>query len=153
METTTHTPDTVPSTSTLTEPRAGVARLGWWRAAGLAVVAAVAVNLVILAIGTAADASFVVVDNGDPADVTAALIVAATAIPLAVGFLVAALLARRRPGWVRPLALVAAAFAVVSIASPFAADTDSGTAAALAVMHLVVGAAYVGGTEAARARA
>jgi hypothetical protein len=39
------------------------------------------------------------------------------------------------------------------VAGPFAADTDGGTAAALAVMHLVVGAAYVAGTEAARARA
>ena len=149
METITQTPDTVPSSPA----RSGAARLGWWRASGLAVVAAVAVNLLILAIGTAADASFVVVDNGDPADVTAPLIVAATVVPLVAGFLVAALLARRRPGWVRPLALVAAAFAVLSVAGPIAADTDGGTVAALAVMHLVVGAAFVGGTEAARARA
>ena len=150
METITPTTDT-PTTTPATDKRA--ARLGWWQASGLALVAAIAVNLVILAIGTAADASFVVVDNGDPADVTALVVVAATAIPLVAGFLVAALLARWRPRWVRPLALVAAAFAVVSIAGPFVADTDTGTAASLAVMHLVIGAAYLGGTEAARARA
>jgi Family of unknown function (DUF6069) len=152
METTTQTTDTILSTSTRATRPSG-ARLGWWRASGLAIVAAVAVNLVILAIGTAADASFVVVDNGDPADVTALVVAAATAIPLLAGFLVAALLARWRPRWVRPLALVAAAIAVVSVAGPFAADTDTGTAAALALMHVVVGAAYLGGTEAARPRA
>jgi hypothetical protein len=144
MDITTHTAETA----------AGPARrLGWWQAGGLALLVATAANLVILAIGTAADASFVVVDGGEPADVGAGVVVGATAIPLVLGFLVAALVGRWRPGLVRPLAMVAAVFAVVSMAGPFAADTDTGTAAALAVMHLVVGAAFLGSTEAARTAA
>jgi hypothetical protein len=128
-------------------------RLGWWWAGGLAVVASVVANLAILGIGTLADASFVVVDNGDPADVDVAAVLFASIVPLAAGFVVAALLDRWRPGLVRPLGIVVAALAVVSVAGPFAADTDTGTAVALAVMHLVVGAAYLGGIEAARHRA
>lgn len=144
MDITTHTADTA----------AGPARrLGRWQAGGLALLVAIAANLVILAIGTAADATFVVVDGGEPADVDAGVVVGATAIPLVLGFLVAALVGRWRPGLVRPLAIVAAVLAVGSMVMPFAADTDSGTAAALAVMHLVVGAAFLGGTEAARTAA
>ena len=141
MDIITHTADTA----------AGPApRLGRWQAGGLALLVAIAANLAILAIGTAADASFVVVDGGEPTDIGAGAVIAATVIPLVLGFLAAALVGRWRPGLVRPLAIVAAAFAVVSVAGPFAADTDTGTAAGLAVMHLVVGAAFLGGTEAAR---
>lgn len=39
-----------------------------------------------------------------------------------------------------------------SAAGPLTADTDGGTAAALAVMHAVVAAAYVLGLEVARRR-
>ena len=143
MDITTHTADTA----------AGPARrLGMVAGRGTPLLVAIAANLVILAIGTAADASFVVVDGGEPADVAAGVVVGPRPSRWSSG-------SRRRPhrevaaGLVRPLAIVAAVFAVVSMVGPFAADTDSGTAAALAVMHLVVGAAFLGGTEAARTAA
>jgi putative copper export protein len=117
------------------------------RRAALFAAAAVAVNLLLLGLGTLAGGSFLVppfAAGGAEVQVGVGPVVVATLLGLAVGFAVAAVLvARRAARAVRLAQLVGAVLAVLSIVGPLTADTDATTRVALALMHVVCGAAYV----------
>ena len=118
--------------------------------AALPVAAAIAANVAVFAVGKAADASFVVAGRnaGDaPMEIGVAAVVFASLLPLVIGVVLTAWAARRRPTAARRLRMAAGVLTVVSLAAPLTADTDGGTRAALALMHLVVGAGYLVATR------
>lgn len=120
------------------------------------VAAAAAVNAALLAAGRAAGASFVVPARGR-ADAVMQIgivpVLASTLLPLAGGLLVAALVARRLPRALVALRTTAAVVTVASLVVPLSTDTDAGTRVVLAVMHLVVGAAFLAATRTGRSDA
>lgn len=114
------------------------------------VLAAVGANIAVFAVGRAGDASFVVAgrdSDAAPMVINAAIVAVSTLVPLVVALLATALIARRWPRAVARLRIVAMVLTVLSVAGPLTADTDTATRLLLAVMHLVVGAAYVAATR------
>jgi hypothetical protein len=69
-----------------------------------------------------------------------------------VGVLLAASLGRLRVWMLRTGQVVGGLLALLSVAGPMMAVTDSGTRIALALMHVVVGVAAVAALEAIRRR-
>lgn len=130
-------------------PHAGVT---WLQAGALGTAAAVGASLAAFVVARAADASMVVIDAGSAHEVTAGSVVVAAAAPVVLGTVLAALAAMRWFAVTRVAQIVGGGFGLVSAAGPLTADTDGGTAAALAVMHVVVAAAYVLGLEVAHRR-
>lgn len=129
-------------------------RRGRWRAIttiAAATVAAIVTNLLVLLAGRVADASFVLDDRGTPHVVTALDVVVAS-WPMVVGMALAVALARWRSWFLRVGQVLGGGLALLSVAGPMLALTDPGTRLALALMHLVVGAAVVIGLEAIRRR-
>jgi hypothetical protein len=127
----------------------------WWHAATAVVAAAVAaivVNELVMLVGRAAGASFVLDDRGTPHVVTAVDVVVAT-WPMVVGTALGILLARWRTWFLRVAQVVGGGLALLSVAGPLLAVTDSGTRLALAFMHVVVGAAAVLALEVVHRRA
>jgi hypothetical protein len=110
------------------------------RAVGIAAAA----NLVIYVVARAAGASLAVPDLGGPGPevITLVPVLVMTALPLALGFALAVLLARsgRSVAW---LGWVGVAVAVLSLGPFLQEGWDGATVLALAPMHLVVGAAYL----------
>lgn len=123
--------------------RAPAHGLSWWQAIGIGVVAATVVNLLILAIGRAAGASFEVIDAGAVHAVTAGGVITSSVVPLLAGAVLAVLLALWWPGFVRLAQVVGGGLALLTVAGPLMADTDTGTQVALAAMHVVAGVAVV----------
>ncbi len=116
-----------------------------------AAVGAVAVNAAIYGLGRAAGLSFVASTTASgPQHILLQHVVSLTLMTFAVG-LVAALIADklRRPG-LRALQAVGAVVAVVSIVMDLSIDSTVAAKATLALMHLVVGAAYVAALDIAR---
>lgn len=107
--------------------------------------AALVTNLVVLGLGRALGASFTLPSLGDTTtEVSVTAVLLATVASLAVGIGAAAFfLARQAPRGIRILQVIGGVIAVVSVASPAVADTDTATKVALSVMHLVVGSAYI----------
>jgi hypothetical protein len=126
--------------------------LTWLQAGALGTAVSLTVNLVVLAVARAADATMVVDDGGTLHEVLASDVVTASAVPLVVGTVVVALVALRWLGMVRLAQIVSAGFTLLSLAGPLTAETDGGTAATLATMHVVTGVAFVGALEVARRR-
>ncbi|GEK21878.1 DUF6069 family protein [Cellulomonas xylanilytica] len=110
-----------------------------WAVVGGAVVLAVAVNLVIYAVGRAAGATFDFTASTGPATVSAVTVAGFTALPLLVGLTLVALL-RRRWSWVLPTALVVAP--VLAVGTIFLmtvpADLDTASTVTLACCHLAL---------------
>ncbi len=117
--------------------------LNWWQAIAAAAVVATIVNLLILLIGRAAGASFELVDGAGLHAVTAVGVITSSAVPLVIGTLLATLLGLWRPGFIRAAQVVGGGLALLSVAGPMMADTDTGTQLALAAMHVIVGVAVV----------
>lgn len=124
--------------------------LAWWQAGLAGILVAAVANLVIYAIGRGAGASFDVVDRNTEFTVNAGTVLMFTAVPMALGFVLAVVASRRWPWALRAGEAIGIALALVTIALPFAADTDGGTQAALAVMHVGVAAGLVLAFEAYR---
>jgi len=124
----------------------------WLRAGAVAVAASAVGNLAVLGVAELGDASLVVTDSGTAHDIAAGGVVGASVVPVVVGIALVALIALRWIGVVRLAQVVGGAFALLSVGGPLAADTDGGTSVALAVMHVVTGAAFVAGLELARRR-
>ena len=116
-----------------------------------AAVGAILTCWVVMVVGHAAGASFVLDDRGTPHVVRAVDVVVAT-WPMVVGVLLAAVLGRRRAWLLRAGQAVGGGLALLSVAGPMMAVTDSGTRIALALMHVVVGVAAVAALEAIRRR-
>ena len=127
------------------------------RPAITATAAELAGNLALLVAGRAAGASFAVPDRGEPGalmQIGPGAVALSTLLPLVVGLGVAALVTRRWPRTAVALKALAVFITLASIGMPLGADTDTGTRILLAVMHLVVGGAYlatVRGTRSASA--
>ncbi len=129
-----------------------------------AVLTAVVADLALLAAGSAAGASFLVPERGgsgaDAAsragagtvEVGVAAVVVSTVVPLVVGLAVTALAARRLPRAVPVLRLLALVVTLVSLVVPLTLQTDVTTRGLLALMHLVVGGAYLAATRPAAVR-
>ncbi|MGH3912832.1 MAG: DUF6069 family protein [Pseudonocardiaceae bacterium] len=126
--------------------------LSWWQAITAGTVAAVVANLVILFIGRAAGASFVVVDGTTLHEVAVTGVILATVPPLVVGTVLATLLAHWWPWVLRLAQIIGGGFALLTVAGPVMADTDGGTQLALALMHVVLAVAVVVSLEAIRRR-
>ncbi|MDV6012491.1 hypothetical protein F8178_08385 [Haloechinothrix sp. LS1_15] len=118
-------------------------RFSWWQAILGGVAIAVLANLGVLAIGLAAGASFVYVDEGTTNTVSEVDVILSSAIPLTAGTLLAALVARWWPVVLRLAQIVGAGLALATIAGALAAETDSGTRIALAAMHVVIAVVVV----------
>jgi hypothetical protein len=103
----------------------------------VAVAAAVVVNLIVYAVGRAAGGTFRFTSAGRPAEVDALTVAGFTALPLAVGLTLVAVLARRLR-WVTPAALVIGpALAVITIlVMTVPADLDRTSTVTLALCHL-----------------
>ena len=116
------------------------------RPAVTAAAAALAGNLALLVAGRAAGASFTVPDRGGPGalmQVGPGAVALSTLLPLVVGLGVTALVVRRWPRTTVALKVIAVVITLASLGLPLGADTDTGTRILLAVMHLVVGGAYL----------
>jgi len=113
------------------------------RAAGLAAIVAVVVNLVIFGIGKALDVDFVAVPTGDGGDHgRPAAVALLTVVPLIVGGLLLAALGRRGAGAWNVLAWVGLALGVVSVVAPLDAAVETSTGVALALMHVATGVTW-----------
>ena len=120
------------------------------RTAVTATVSAAVVNLALLPLGEAAGASFLVPQRGQDGAVVQigpGAVLLSTVLPLAVGLVVTALVARRWARAAHLLRSLAIVVTVVSLAAPLATETDTSTRLMLAVMHLVVGGAYLAATR------
>jgi hypothetical protein len=142
----------VPATAGSTRPTRVVATWRYVLATTVAAaVGAIVVCWVVMLAGQAAGASFVLDDRGTPHVVRAVDVVVAT-WPMVVGVLLCALLGRVRAWLLRAGQAVGGLLALLSVAGPVMAVTDSGTRIALALMHVVVGVAAVVALELIRRR-
>jgi ABC-type transport system involved in cytochrome c biogenesis permease subunit len=125
------------------EPTPAVHRRPWLVIPVGAAVVALA-NVVVFALGRLAGASFVLYDDpAAPHAVGLVDVLVSSVVPLVLGTGFAVLLGRWWRHALRAGQVVGAGLAVLSTAGPLTALTDTGTAAALAVMHLLVGVAVV----------
>lgn len=116
-----------------------------WRPGAIAAALATAVNLVILGVGRVAGIS-PIVSFGPGAmstEVGAFEVIVNTLVPFGLGLLLTALVVRRRPHRLRTMQMVAAVIAAVSLIPPLTVDAQIATRIMLAVMHVVVGAAFL----------
>lgn len=113
------------------------------------VAAAVAVNLILWLIGMAAGATFTYLSNGETFTSTPILVIAETAVPLAVGLTLATLTAAKWPRIIPAAQMIGVLLATVTAAGALLTDFDS-TAShlSLALMHVVVAAAVFLGLRA-----
>ncbi len=116
-------------------PRSGLLRIG---SAG-AVVAA-AVNAAIYGLGRAAGVAYVVTPTSR---VSVVDVVVLSLVWFAIGLVAAAVATRWGGRAVRVLQIVGTVVAVASISTDLTIDGTTSAKATLALMHLVVGAAYV----------
>ncbi len=111
---------------------------------------ALVVNLALLRAGDLAGASFLVPDRsaeGALMQVGLVPVVLSTLVPLAAGLVLTALIRARWPRALPALHALAVLVTLASLAMPLSTGTDTGTRVVLAVMHLVVGAAYLAATR------
>lgn len=134
-----------------TNRRATPATLAVGAAVGAA--AAVVANLVVFAIGSIG-APLEVVMTGDTtaSELPAAAVIGASIAPIVVGAVGLWIFERFLANGFRIWAVTAGVLAVVSIAAPAGLDVSTESKVALAVMHLVVGAAAIAGQLLARRR-
>jgi uncharacterized membrane protein YhaH (DUF805 family) len=107
------------------------------------IAAAVALNLVVYVVGSAAGATWLA--NGQT--ITWIPVVVATVVAMSLGWGVTALLSRRWSDARRVLAWVGLALAVVSAPAPLFAADDAPTRWALAAMHVVSGIVWFVGVR------
>ena len=134
------------------DTRPATRRRPWQVILATAAVTALA-NAVVFALGTLAGASFVVYDDSAvPHAVGLVDVLVMSVVPLALGAGLAVLLQRWWRHALLAAQIVGASLAVVSVAGPLAARTDTPTMVALAIMHLLVGVAVVAALAPLRAR-
>ncbi len=124
-----------------------------WRAGLAAAGIAMAANLAVFAIARAAGTSFRVHFAAHQAatSVAAGHVLGASLSALAIGTAVTALWLRRLNHGLAAAQGIGAVIALLSLAIPLGVHADPGTKAALAVMHLVAGTAFVMAIGRARA--
>jgi hypothetical protein len=124
------------------------------RVAVIGALAATVANVALWVSGRAADVSFLVSPLVGPPvmQVGVVSVVLTTLLAFAAGWAILALAVRRSRRWVHLVMAAAAVVAVVSAAGPLSAAQDTATAALLAAMHLVTGAAFIAAAARVRAR-
>jgi hypothetical protein len=105
---------------------------------GLAALAALAANLAVYAVASAADATWL----ADGLTVSWYLVAFATAVSMLLGAVVTRLLARKWAAAPRWLAWIGLAVGLVTVPSPFLSSSNAATALALAAMHAITGVAW-----------
>src|SRR5690606_36224740 len=106
----------------------------WLRAGALAAAAPVVGHLAVLGIAHVGDASLAVTDGGTIHDIAAGGVVGASLVPVVAAVALVAVAALRWFGVVRLAQVVGGTSALLSVAGPLAADTDTGASIALAAM-------------------
>jgi len=110
----------------------------------VAVVAVVAVNLLIYALGRACGGAFTYIQTGKATRVDVVAVTVMSAGPLAIGLTLTAWLTRRWQLLMTPAKIVASVLAISTVwAMTVPAGFDSTSTLCLAAMHLVVAAAFV----------
>jgi hypothetical protein len=145
-----NTTSTISSSPLDATPRSRSTR---WVAA-IGALAGTIANVALWLGGRAADVSFLVSPLVGPPTMQVGVVAVAltTLLAFAAGWAVLVLAARRSRRWVHIVMAAAAVFAVVSAAGPLSAAQDTATAALLAAMHLVTGAAFLAAAARVRAR-
>jgi len=121
----------------------------FWLAGLVGAAVAAVVNLVVFALGRAADVPFVVTGNGSTTQIGAGPVAFVSVLSLLVGTVFAVLLARRGSRARRLAQAIGAAVALVSIAGPATQADEASTAVLLAAMHVIAGVVYVAAVEVA----
>lgn len=126
-------------------PAAAAARRQRVRRAGIVILAAAAADLLVLGTASLAGADLVAAGppGTEPMRIGVAAVLVSTVAPLLLGGIAHALVGRRWPRMGRVLRWTAVVVAIGSIAAPLGAAHDLATAAALAIMHVVVAAAWL----------
>lgn len=112
----------------------------------IATTGALAGNLALLAGGQAAGVRFAVTsqsESGSLLQIGVGAVALSTLLPLVAGLGAAAVLVHRWPPTRLGLTALAVVITFASLGMPLSAAADTGTGILLAVMHLVVGGAYV----------
>lgn len=122
----------------------------WWQAITVGVIVSVVANVVVFIAGKAAGASFLLIDNGSPHQIVAVDVVISAAAPLAIGTALAVLMSRWWQPVLRVAQVIAAVLALLTIAGPAMAETDTATLVSLGLMHVLAGAAAVAVLEVIR---
>ncbi|MFE3458703.1 DUF6069 family protein [Nocardiopsis aegyptia] len=126
----------------------------WYLALPVAVAAVTAANLVLLGVGHLLGASMAHPDPaGDIVAVEAGGVAFMSAVPFAVGAGAAVLLSLAWKGFVRVGQITGTVLAAASTVMPLFAQTDAGTIAVLALMHVTLAPAVWFGLGAVRRRA
>ncbi len=125
-------------------------RMTWWQAITVGVIVSVVANVVVFIAGKAAGASFLLIDNGSPHQIVAVDVVISAAAPLAIGTALAVLMSRWWQPVLRVAQVIAAVLALLTIAGPAMAETDTATLVSLGLMHVLAGAAAVAVLEVIR---
>jgi hypothetical protein len=116
-------------------------------------VAATVVNSLIYAVGRAADVTYLVdVTSHGPQNVRLQDVVSLSLMSFVLGIIAAAVATKLRRPSLRTMQVIGAVLAVVSTWGDFVIDGKVAAKATLAVMHFVVGAAYIAVLEVAQSR-
>ncbi len=117
----------------------------FWQRAGLAIAAAVIVNLAVYLVAKAAGVEILVPMGASPVPLEAGLVVAFTVIPLVLAAVL--LLVLRRVGVASPAVFAGAAAVVLllSLSAPLSGDLAVSNKLVLASMHAVAGLAALAG--------
>ncbi len=116
-------------------------------------VAATLVNAAIYAVGRAADVTYLVtVTSNGPQNVRLQDVVSLSLMSFVLGIIAAAVATKLRRPSLRTMQIVGAVLAVVSIWGDFTIDGTVAAKATLAVMHIVVGIAYISVLAVAQSR-
>ena len=108
-------------------------------------------NLLVLLIGSSWGASMVVNTSGTT-EIIAPIVIAASVVPLTLAGIATWFAAKRTPAARVWAARIVGVVALLSAIAPFVMATDVATGATLAVMHLVVGSAFLLATLTGRGR-
>lgn len=117
-----------------------------------AVVAAVGINLVLWLAGVVAGGSFEFTDGDETFSAAPGGVVLFTAVPLAVGMTLTAMLARRWITTIRIGQVIGSILAVGTIAMTLDADFDTASTVTLSLTHVTLAPVLVIGLEAIRRR-
>jgi len=106
------------------------------------VVTTALVNLIVFLIGSSSGASMLV-STPQTTEIGIPVVLAASVVPLSLAGIATWLIARRVPGFRVWAARIVGVVAVLSAIAPFVMAVDVATAITLAVMHLIVGGAFL----------
>jgi Family of unknown function (DUF6069) len=145
-----NTTSTISSSTLDAAPRSRTTR----RMAAIGALAVTVANVALWVGGRAADVGFLMSPLVGPPvmQVGVVSVVLTTLLAFAAGWAVLTLAARRSRQLVHGVMAAAAVIAVVSTAGPLSTALDTATAALLAAMHLITGAAFLAAAATVRAR-